>query len=260
MGETVVHHAVANNHPSLITKLVSHGADVNAEGSYARTPLGKAALMGQNSAFWALLALNASSDATDKRNDTILHLAVRSGETQMVEVILNFMNGSFDIDARNAFGATPLFTAIFLGQNDIVWDLLEKGNPDVNISENLGYTPLHLAAERGQTELVEKLIEEFDAGLESQNNKGQTALMCAVLAGKHETVKVLLKHGALLPVGESEAESLMANESVLKNYEMVRLLVLHGADVNEVIVNRAEEVNAPNSVKNLLKRNLKNKS
>ncbi len=63
-----------------------------------------------------------------------------------------------NVNARNAYGETPLMFAAFYGKTEIVKLLIEKG-ADVNAREFMGWTPLLFAARKGHTEIARILIE-----------------------------------------------------------------------------------------------------
>jgi ankyrin repeat protein len=58
-----------------------------------------------------------------------------------------------DVDARDSYGATPIHIAIISGNSEMVRLLLTHG-ADVNASNNYGWTPLHSAAVSGRADIV----------------------------------------------------------------------------------------------------------
>ena len=88
-------------------------------------------------------------NARDTENEeTALHMAVRNGCLEIVELLflpfprLIDMDGRLDLNARNKEGDTPLHIAIKYGHIDIFKLLLSKG-ADKNVPDKLGYTPLY---------------------------------------------------------------------------------------------------------------------
>ena len=78
------------------------------------------------------------------------------------------------IDARNAWGSTPLTDASYNGRDAVVAWLLAHG-ADVNTQNNMLWTPLIHAARRGHVGAVRLLLANHaDAGLKT--NYGKTAL------------------------------------------------------------------------------------
>ena len=78
------------------------------------------------------------------------------------------------IDARNAYGSTPLIDASFNGRDAVVAWLLAHG-ADVNTQNNMLWTPLIHAARRGHVGAVRLLLANHaDASL--RTDAGKTAL------------------------------------------------------------------------------------
>ncbi|MEM7022015.1 MAG: ankyrin repeat domain-containing protein [Pseudomonadota bacterium] len=96
-------------------------------------------------------------------------------------------------------GAEPsLFTAIALGQPDVVRDFLEK-NPDLISRQMSRYehhrTPLHFAVAKNQSAIVELLLE---AGADpiAKDSRGYTPLNCASQTTDEHIVEHLIAAGA----------------------------------------------------------------
>ena len=100
------------------------------------------------------------------------------------------------LSAETAYGDinAELFKAAEAGSNAKVEQLLKQG-ADVDAKHAYGRTPLMIAAYKGHTETVKFLIAA-GADLKAQSGLYRTAMMVAVLAGSIETVKVLIDAGA----------------------------------------------------------------
>lgn len=95
---------------------------------------------------------------------------------------------------RDTTGETALH--IVVARRDDAWlgYLLQKGaNP--NIADRKGMTPLMLATQLGFAEGAERLIR-YKAQVDGTNRSGETALIRAVQLRNSEMVRLLLKHGA----------------------------------------------------------------
>lgn len=90
--------------------------------------------------------------------------------------------------------ATPLHYASYLGFENVVQRLLEKG-ADVNAKNEKEGTALHLAAEKGH-EAIARLLLEAGAEVDSEYSWGATPLYNAVLYGHSIIVRLLLAKGA----------------------------------------------------------------
>lgn len=101
-----------------------------------------------------------------------------------------------DVDARDAEGRTPLFSAVLGGSVGLVGLLLESG-ADVNARDNDGWTVLHFAAQEFEPEIARLLVAR-GADVNAQDDDGISVLWRAVFssAGRDEIVRELVRHGA----------------------------------------------------------------
>ena len=83
---------------------------------------------------------------------TPLHVAMRCGEA------LDLVGYSADLNATDAHGFTPLYTAAMFGRVDAIDALLSAGASHI-IADLGGLTPLHIACEKGREEAAAHLIE-----------------------------------------------------------------------------------------------------
>ena len=120
-------------------------------------------------------------------NETALHMAVRTGNCEMVRLLLN---AGANVNAQDFSGATPLNMAAFDGNTAVAHVLLESG-ADVNI---VGYrdktTPLEVVAFRGNLKMV-KLLLAHGADPTSKDGNGKTPLQVAKDEQQTDVVQVL---------------------------------------------------------------------
>ncbi len=86
--------------------------------------------------------------------DVGLHLAALQGN---VEVVRQHIRSGTDLDARDAYGSTPLMIAATFGRAGVAEALIDAG-ADLHIRNNDGGTPLHAAAFLCRTEIVALLV------------------------------------------------------------------------------------------------------
>lgn len=98
-----------------------------------------------------LLANGAEANAQNSSGETALHLAVKSGDTKMVEFALNELRIS--INARDAFGRTPLHWAAQSGNVPIAEALL-LARANIEAKDEMGVEPKIYAEMAGHRELV----------------------------------------------------------------------------------------------------------
>ena len=91
-----------------------------------------------------------------------------------LKAINQHIKAGTDLNAKDAYGSTPLIIAATFGKTEVAKALIEAG-ADVNITNNDGGTALHSAAFLCRTEIVRTLL---DNGIDKniKNNFGSTAL------------------------------------------------------------------------------------
>uniref|UniRef100_A0A3B4X652 Ankyrin repeat and sterile alpha motif domain containing 6 n=1 Tax=Seriola lalandi dorsalis TaxID=1841481 RepID=A0A3B4X652_SERLL len=89
-----------------------------------------------------------------------------------------------------------VFSALKLGNSQLVKEILEEDPTQVNSSNQEGASPLMMAAVSGQLEVVQLMVEK-NADIDKQDGvHGWTALMQATYHGNKDIVKYLLSQGA----------------------------------------------------------------
>jgi ankyrin repeat protein len=102
-----------------------------------------------------------------------------------------------DINARDEFGSTPLAYAVSEKRPDVVAVLLESG-ADVMVQDDEGSTALHSAIEHRLPEVAAALVKRDPRVVAVADVHGNQPLWTAVFnaKGKYEIVRLLLQHGA----------------------------------------------------------------
>jgi ankyrin repeat protein len=160
-----------------VHKLIAEGADVNApvkEMSNA-TPLVIAVLKGHKDIAKVLLDKGAKADAEITQGGTrltLLHLAVKSRDKQLLDLLLSaganindnltdiaafLLEKGAQVDGRDEGKRTPLHWAALFGHIDVVKMLIAK-NADVNAKSVEGRTPLFISQKKGHKTISDLLI------------------------------------------------------------------------------------------------------
>ena len=155
------------------------------------TPLHKAIRKGDITKAEQLIKYGADVNAKGAFGITPLEIAVSKGSIVMVNVLLSSYR--IDVNVKDNEGTPFLHKAIKHHQIDIAKRLVRKG-ADVNVKDHFGYTPLHEASMRGQYEVV-KLLIAYGASVNVKNRFNRTSLYWASRGGHKEIVELLKKHG-----------------------------------------------------------------
>jgi hypothetical protein len=136
----------------MVASLLAEGADANVEGYLRRAPLA---------------AIASSGGVRDDKAS--------------VEVAGLLLAHGARVDAKDDDGITALYLAVESGKTGLVRLLLEKGaDPGVQMARGMekGRTPLHVAAGKGNVEIVKALLE-FKAPANVVDHEGATPLLLA---------------------------------------------------------------------------------
>ena len=126
-----------------------------------------------------------------------VHQAAENGDVKLMDLVLNT---SYDLNARDYNGWTPLHWAFIEGQTEIVQLLITSSkdfNIDLNARDNSDWTVLHWACDYGNTEIVQLLItssKDINIDLNARDDEGATALHLACFYGYTEIVQLMLKN------------------------------------------------------------------
>ncbi len=140
------------------------------------------------------LQLNgANPNLQTDRVDPILHLAVRYGDKQMVDILLK---ANADLTRTNANGETALNLSIKRKQDKITESLLQLPQ-NLDIADVEGCTPLHSAVQNGDIKTVPALLNA-GANPNLPNGNSHTPLDLAQELGLQEIAMLIQAHLANL--------------------------------------------------------------
>jgi ankyrin repeat protein len=182
----------------LARQLLKRGATLDRPGALAdKSVLIKAAARGPTDLVEALVAGGASLEATDATfRSTALLWAVWRRRQANVAVLLD---AGANVEAANKFGETVLMLAARTGQHELIKPLLTRGADPVRVKrspQSCGTTCLLAAVSEARAEpggehvkVVSTLLREIQSDsvrralLTHRDGKGHAALHCAALAG-----------------------------------------------------------------------------
>ena len=196
-GWTVLHSAAAGGNAELVKRLLQTTVDINARDAYDCTPLSTAATSNPHArVVKLLLESNADFSIPDVYGDTALHRASRSGNLEIVELLLDKIHDPTFVSRQNKKKWSSLELAI---KGDVSGNLVErlvKAGADLNQPIEEFATCLQLASKIGRCEVIDVLLKE-GANVNLNGGWYGSALQVAARYGNAEVVKILLAHGAI---------------------------------------------------------------
>lgn len=207
-GQSPVHHAVVGGRVDSIQALLDAKVDMDQVDLNGCTPLHVAAQMGAID----IVKILPSHERRDDLGQTPLVKAVQGGHLAVAMAMFKRFDQMLELDEQ---GASLLHHAVRSGDSDCVEWLLEKGHP-LGLQDVDGRNPLHLAAEYGFDDILRALLNAgcsvmaFDA-LE------RTPLHIAVVYNHLKAVQILYSWGADPALVDASGQSVEEWEELLKS-------------------------------------------
>ncbi|KAI4144918.1 MAG: hypothetical protein L6R39_003985 [Caloplaca ligustica] len=260
-NSTALVKAASNGHDNIVRILLDHEANLEAETFSRETSL----LLAAKGGFTSTVQLLVEKGANVSAGRGLLHAAITSGNTAMVELAANKIGEltkgeqmenilvqllKLDVPsiaifelliARGAdptgskYGETPIGVAARTENVEAIRSLLEHG-VSPNIRDEDGYTPIHRAALNEDHEMI-KILVDHGTDLTAQDDAGDSGLHTALHSGFDDNsvphlVSLLVRGG--FPVNTPDAEGKTAlHIAAHRGLEStVEFLMEHGADCN----------------------------
>jgi len=263
-GEQPLHVAAAIGSPELVQKLLSYGADPNAENKNGKTPLVLAVASDSSRAVEVLMrdektdinkvdrqggfplavAIKASSPATvqavlaagksrglnlKQKNEQGLSVAhfIASRSCDDVKPLISILTKSgISFNEPDAKGRTPLHHAVLLGATAVADDLVSVGRASADAPDYKGDTPLIMAASKGDEKMVHTLASHGDA--KKKNSSGQQAIHMATTPA---VVARLLQFGVDVNARDFDNRTPLFHAVARGREDLVTTFVAKGASV-----------------------------
>ncbi|MYI67020.1 MAG: hypothetical protein F4107_13950, partial [Gemmatimonadetes bacterium] len=245
-GYTVLHHATANEDPSIVALLVDAGADLEARNDHGYAPLHSAIGRGNLGAMSALLDAGANVEAYAGGiwGTPLISAAMRISGTSnnrnaaTMAMIDALLAAGADVNAVDEDGDTPLLNVLRRGRTglystdqrmrdaeatadsvvDLALKLLEAG-ADPGAQGAWGQTPLHEAAEYRTPVLVQTLVAA-GADPNERDEYGSSPLHRAARLGTPEIIGRLVAAGAEVN-GQSDAGTSPLHSAVIRGTDFL---------------------------------------
>ena len=158
------------------------------------------------SAIESLLHANPRLAARRDEDDRLpLHWALANNHLPIVQLLAD--TPSFDVDAQDGLGWTPLMIACSVKDGDESVDLLLAKGASVNMTNTAGQTALHFCASKNALDTARKLIAKA-ASTRTRDRRGQLPLHRAAAVGSVPMLRLLLENKS--PVNTSDVDGLTA--------------------------------------------------
>uniref|UniRef100_A0A3Q1GWD0 Ankyrin repeat and sterile alpha motif domain containing 6 n=1 Tax=Acanthochromis polyacanthus TaxID=80966 RepID=A0A3Q1GWD0_9TELE len=195
MDITALMVASQHGHEATVRLLLEWGSDVNfSQKTTGWGPLMIATLSGKVAVAQQLVERGADPDRINVLSKTAFELSMQLKQRDIKAYLdcITTVRPQTDDERRRP----DVFSALKLGNSQLVKEILEEDPAQVNSSNQEGASPLMMAAVSGQLEVVQLMVEK-NADIDKQDGvHGWTALMQATYHGNKDIVKYLLSQGA----------------------------------------------------------------
>ncbi|KAG7216728.1 hypothetical protein INR49_021111 [Caranx melampygus] len=195
MDITALMVAAQHGHEATVRLLIEWGSDVKfTQKTTGWGPLMVATLSGKVVVAQQLVERGADPDRVNVLSKTAFELAMELKQRDIKAYLdsITTVRPQTDDERRRP----DVFSALKLGNSQLVKEILEEDPTQVNSSNQEGASPLMMAAVSGQLEVVQLMVEK-SADIDKQDGvHGWTALMQATYHGNKDIVKYLLSQGA----------------------------------------------------------------
>ena len=191
-GDSALHVAARAGHSSILEVLLAHGLGVEVRNLEGKTALHEAAQAGNLAAVSVLLNAGAEVDAIKRADWTPLMLACT--KQYNIQVVQKLLEAGASIGLQNKDGWTAWHLAVRTGDLPLL-NLLLAASPQCweTVSKN-GRTPLHTACLAGHTEVLDLLLANpgLRCDINAVDSCGNTPLLESARGG-HPDCMLLLK-------------------------------------------------------------------
>ncbi|XP_048246155.1 ankyrin repeat domain-containing protein 50-like [Haliotis rufescens] len=202
--------------------------DINTRGLHGRTPVMFAAVEAHKDVFDVLVHHGANLALLDDDGNTILHVACKGGNVEIVNYVLT--QDSVDVNSINGEMQTPAWTAALHGHKEVFDLLLRKGTdlPYVDFDDN---TILHIACKGGNIEIVNYVITAKIVDINTRGFEGYTPVMEAAVSGHKDVFDVLVRRGADLSLFDDQGCTSLHAACRGGNVETVKYILTQNIEI-----------------------------
>lgn len=235
-GLTALQAAIISGDLKVVDYLLDKKADVKAASGwlFGRTALQAASKMGYAQLASELIQRGANvEEDTSMHDETCLYLAARSGNVNLVRLLLRHGANPDTPPTRTYWSSTVLYQAIRSGKHDVVETLLAYGADATKYNEDkhtiVDYA--HAAVQYSSYETL-KLLLRRGASPTLADEFGSTPLRVAVSHDSPDLVQLLLSVGGDPNIADNYGWSAFTAAISKQNEKLVRILIDGGAHVD----------------------------
>jgi len=230
---TPLSYAAESNNLAVAKVLISHGADVEGDGS---SPLSAAGANGDFVEMAQLLVENGAK--INASSPTGWHPLMTAAGRGNIKVVNYLLAQGANPNAADKNGLTALYSASGSDYGASAAEALLKHGANVDATYLSGLTALHQAASQGAIKVIEVLLAH-GAKVDAITNNGTTPLCLAIRLGAIQkggrgVAEILLRNGAN-PIAKNSRDQLTPfHEAILRgDIDLVKLLIAYGAKADD---------------------------
>lgn len=213
---------------STVTKLVSHGVNIDGRNQDGKTPLVVAIENRQLPVFTKLLELGASKDVKDSAKKLPpLFWAASVGDLEMAKVLLQ---RGCKPNQKNMYGHAYFLDIIDKGDVDMVQLLLDHG-AKANTTDLYGRPAIHHAYSANNLAML-KLLHSRGGSVNASDMTGCPMLILALQENKDDIFDFLIEYGANINCKTATGQALIFEAFTRGRIDVVKKLLDRGADAN----------------------------
>lgn len=189
--DTPLHRAASAGRRGIAKSLLSCHAPIEAVQRDGHTPLQLAVAHSKPAVVELLLEHGASIYHENNNRGTVLHMASRKGQLEILKLLLGKDSSTSYLERRNLQGDTALFLAVLFQHVDCARLLLQHGS-SIHAANNDQSNILHLAVANAMPFFLEEQLPKFSlADVTAKNRLGHTPLDIAHAQQRHRCIKLL---------------------------------------------------------------------
>lgn len=232
-GAKPIHYGVMSGKTAIIRNLLNNGGSLNEGDDRKNNVLHYACEKGDVDLIAYVLRHITFNDSRNLFLETPLYMAAGNCKPTVLAMLLE---KGYDIDAVNINGQTPLDIAI-LKQKVENADYLREFKRSTEYREHYLKYPLHRAACSGNYEYLTQTVNSEN--INDFDYFGKNLMYYAINSGSLKIVDFLYRHGCRIDVVDEHNQSALLIAMYNEHYPMIEYLLKKKANVNEIFYGRS---------------------